>query len=157
MGRHEDLVEQLRALARHAAESAGVELVDLHVTGSSTQRRIRLDIDRIGAASVTHDDCQRVSSTLGAAIEESGLIVSGYVLEVSSPGVDRPIRTPDDARRNVGRRIRIQTTAAIGGRREFVGLLRALVGDEMSLEDDTVGSVQIPLESIHVARQEVMF
>jgi ribosome maturation factor RimP len=155
--RHQELLEQLRALARQAAESAGVELVDLHVAGSSTQRRVRVDIDRGGPASVTHDDCQAVSSTLGATIEASGLIASAYVLEVSSPGVDRPIRSSDDARRNVGRRIRIQTNVAIGGRREFVGLLRALVGDDISLEDEMVGSVQIPLGSISVARQEVAF
>ena len=155
MGRHEDLVHQLRLLASSAAERAGVELVELRVAGSSTHRRIRVDIDRAGPVSVTHEDCQAVSSALGAAIDETGVVTSSYVLEVSSPGVDRLIRTSDDARRNVGRRIRVQTNAPIDGRKEFVGLLRAFVDDELSVEDAVAGDVRIPLRCITVARQEV--
>ncbi len=156
-GRHDELTRQIRTLAAQAAERAGVELVELHVAGSSSARRIRVDIDRAGPASVTLEDCQVVSSTLGAAIDEAGIVTSHYTLEISSPGVDRPIRTSDDVRRNVGRRILVQTNMAFAGRHEFVGVLRGFVDDALCIDDDAVGAVRIPLDSVAVARQEVAF
>jgi ribosome maturation factor RimP len=156
-GRHDELARQLRTLAAQVAARAGVELVDFRVAGSSSARRIRVDVDRAGPASVTHEDCRIVSSTLGAAIDEAGIITGNYTLEISSPGVDRLIRTPDDVRRNVGRRIIVQTNMAVDGREEFVGVLRGFVDEALCIDDDAAGAVRIPLDSVAVARQEVAF
>jgi len=155
--RHESLVEQLRSLAAEAARQSAVELVELHVAGSSRSRRVRVDIDRAGPRSVTLADCQAVSLALGQAIDEAGILPTEYVLDVSSPGLDRPIRSADDARRNVGRRIVVTTSLPVDGHREFHGLLCDFCGDALRVDDDQAGEVRIPLDCIVIARQEVAF
>ncbi len=120
--RHEELVTNLRNLAEKVVEQAGVELVELTLKGSSGRRLLRVDIDRAGPHGVDLADCQGVSHVLGEALDEAGLLETSFVLEVSSPGVDRPIRSEDDYRRNTGRRIVLSTREPIGGRRSFRGV-----------------------------------
>jgi ribosome maturation factor RimP len=155
--RHDRLCAELRVLAETVARAAGVEVVDLRVRGSSDRRIVRVDIDRPGPTGVTLADCQSVSVELGHAIDDSGTLDEGYVLEVSSPGADRPIRTADDVRRNLGRRVEIVTRSPIEGRREFRGVLAGVVDDSLCLVDDTSGEVRIQLEHVALARQEMVF
>lgn len=154
--RHEVLIERLERLAESVFEDEELELVALTLRGSSRKRVLRLDIDRAGPRGLGLEDCQRISKKLGEALEETDLFQNSYVLEVSSPGIDRPIRTDDDIRRNTGRRIRVETTEPVEGRKEFAGVL--LGGEANWLElriDDTL--VRIPRECIRVARQEASF
>jgi ribosome maturation factor RimP len=151
------LLERLERLARSVVEASGLELVELTLRGSSTRRVLRLDIDRAGPGGLGLEDCQLVSGQLGAVLEEDDTIQGSYVLEVSSPGIDRPIQTDDDIRRNTGRRIRVDTTEPVDGRKQFAGVL--LGGEtnwlELRTDDDTV--LKIPRDLIHAARQEAAF
>ncbi len=155
--RHDQHSAVLRSLAEAAASVAGVELVEIHLRGSSRKRLVRVDIDRPGPRPVTLVDCQAVSAALGAAIDECGVLSDAYVLEVSSPGADRPIRSLDDIRRNSGRRIVVVARSAVDGRREFRGMLRGLSEGQLDVVDDDAGEVRIPLECIEIARQEIKF
>jgi ribosome maturation factor RimP len=152
--RHAVLLAQLERLAARVVGEVGLELVDLTLRGSSKKRMLRLDIDRAGPGGVGLEDCQLVSGHIGAALEEADLIQSSYVLEVSSPGIDRPIRTDDDIRRNTGRRVRIETTEPVEGRKVFAGVLMggALDWLELRIDDETV--LRIPRDRIQTARQE---
>ena len=157
-GRHATLLEGLRRLAGRAAGEAGVELVDLALRGSSKSRTLRVDIDRAGPRGLDLDDCKRVSELLGAAIEEDEELIDGsYVLEVSSPGVDRPIRSPEEIRRNTGRRVVVTTREPDGGRRSIRGLLAGQRSDALVLEDEDRNEIEIPLENVETARQDVEF
>lgn len=155
--RHAELLEQLERLAAGIVGDAGLELVELSLRGSTKKRVLRLDIDRAGPGGVGLEDCQLVSGRIGAALEEADLLRSSYVLEVSSPGIDRPIRTDDDIRRNAGRRVQIETTEPIAGRRIFAGVLLGAEDDWLELRIDDEETLKIPRDRIQIARQEASF
>ena len=91
--RHEELVNALREVAQRVVEETGLELVELSLRGSSRRRLLRVDIDRPGPQGVDIADCKRVSDLLGEILENDELLEDSYVLEISSPGLDRPIRS----------------------------------------------------------------
>jgi len=155
--RHAVLLEKLERLVAKAVGDVGLELVELSLRGSSKKRVLRLDIDRVGPAGIGLEDCRLASRHIGAALEETGLIQNSYVLEVSSPGIDRPIRTDDDIRRNAGRRIQIETVEPIEGRKRFTGVLVGGEADWLELRIDNEEVLKIPRDRIQVARQEVSF
>ena len=130
--------------------------MDLSLRGSSANRVVRVDVDRAGAEGVTIEDCGRVSELLGESIESGDLLPGRHVLEVSSPGIDRPIRTADDIRRNTGRRVVVETREEIEGRRRFRGVLLGVDAGELRIRaiDD---EFRIPLERIELARRDVAF
>ena len=152
--RHAVLLEELERLTARVVGELGLELVEMDLRGSSKKRVLRLDIDRAGPGGVGLEDCQRVSKHLGEALEGDDLIESSYVLEVSSPGIDRPIRTDDDFRRNAGRRIQIETTEPIEGRNVFAGVLVGAEEDWLELRIDDQEGLKIPRDRIQMARQE---
>lgn len=157
-GRHVMLLDGLRRAAARSAEEVGAELVDLTLRGSSRRRTLRVDIDRPGPRGVDLEDCGRVSELLGAAIEAAGDLIDGsYLLEVSSPGVDRPIRSHDDIRRNTGRRIVVALREAAEGRRQVRGLLAGERNGSLVLEDEDGNEIEILLENVETARQDVEF
>jgi ribosome maturation factor RimP len=151
------MVAAVRRLAEAVASSLGIEVVDVQVHGGRGNRIVRVDVDRAGAAGVTLDDCQSISGPLGDAIETGGLIDDHYTLEVSSPGLDRPIRTSDDVRRNTGRRVVVETQIAIGGKRRFRGVLLGQTGGDWILAEDDGTQRALPSETVAQARQDVPF
>ena len=122
-------VEQKKAdtemftLAVGLAQSMGIEIVEFRFLGSGSDAVLRIDVDRAGPAGVTLDDCQRFSMALEMTMDDRDLIDHGYTLEVSSPGMDRPIATDDDIRRNTGRKVMADVQAADGGTARVVGIL----------------------------------
>ena len=155
--RHEVLLEELERLAARVVADVGLELVEMSLRGSSKRRVLRLDIDRAGPGGVRLEDCQLVSKQIGPALEEANLLDASYVLEVSSPGIDRPIRTDDDIRRNAGRRVQIETTEPIDGRKTFAGVLVGAEANWLELRIDDQEVLKIPRDRIQVARQEASF
>jgi ribosome maturation factor RimP len=155
--RHADLVEKLMVIADRIARQQGLELVELTLRGSSKRRLLRVDIDRAGPRGVELTDCQLVSGLLGDALDEQDVLSEGYVLEVSSPGLDRPIRSADDFRRNVGRRVVLTTREPVSGRSRFVGVVAGIDGSDIRLRDDSDEEVKIGLEMVETARQEIGF
>lgn len=116
-------------LRDHVA-SLGFELVDARLAGSMLRRSIRLRIDRPGGepgAGVTSEDCTRVTRSVlrWLAEEEPGLVVDA--LEVSSPGLERPVRWPEHWRRFIGHRVRIRARGVAG---RPVGVIQAVPDEE---------------------------
>ena len=153
--RHAELLRGLERVAALAADAEGLEMVELRVRGSGSRRVVRIDIDRAGPGSVTHDDCQRVSERVERTLEDEELLATSYVLEVSSPGIDRPILSADDIRRNTGRRVRVTTIEPIDGRREFQGTLLGSQNGCLLLSGDGNAALRLPLDDILQTRQEV--
>jgi ribosome maturation factor RimP len=152
--RHEVLLAELERLAARVVADVGLELVEMGLRGSSKRRVLRLDVDREGPEGVGLEDCQRVSKQIGSVLEEANLLEATYVLEVSSPGIDRPIRTDDDIRRNAGRRVQIETTEPINGCKSFAGVLVGGGADWLELRIDDQEILKIPRDRIQVARQD---
>jgi ribosome maturation factor RimP len=153
--RHEQLLAELKRIASAVADEAGLELVDLVLRGSGDRRRLRVDIDKSGPRGVDLDDCQSMSRALGEALDEADPIGGSYVLEVSSPGADRPIRSADDIRRNTGRKIVVTTEDPEEGRRSFSGLLLGEENGCLKLAEEGNGELQIPLGKVRIARQDI--
>jgi len=157
---HAMLVDALSAIAGPVCAQAGVELVEVRLSGSSRNRLVRVDVDRAGPDGVDLADCQRVSESLGAALEESDVIGDRYRLEVSSPGIDRPIRSADDIRRNTGRRILVTTTEPVDTRCSFRGVLLGANDGALLLAENAASDesrVRIPLDRIEKALQDTPF
>lgn len=111
--------DQLSAEALRAAVAGlGFELVDVRVGGPAARPVIQLRIDVPGGgrpgSGITTDDCQRVSRALEASLEEAGAVRPRYLLEVSSPGIERPVRFVEHWRRYAGREVRLRAAGVAG-------------------------------------------
>ncbi|HJR69796.1 MAG TPA: ribosome maturation factor RimP [Gammaproteobacteria bacterium] len=140
--------ERLLELLEPTLTAMGFELADLdaHV---GRRGLLRLYIDRPGG--VTVDDCQRVSEQVGAWLDVEDPLPGSYVLEVSSPGFDRRLRTAAHFERFGGEQAKIELRDARDGRRKFVGKLAGVEGGVVVLEVDGE-LVRLPLRDIAVAR-----
>jgi ribosome maturation factor RimP len=148
----ESLQERISQIAEAVAEGQGIELVDAQLLGGGKHRVLRLLIDKTGG--VTHEDCQSVSHAVGEALDAGDLIPGqGYTLEVSSPGVDRPLVKARDYERFIGQRVQVQVQpgAAIEKRKKFVGKLSAFDGQRVWLEVEPGAPLSFALADIEKA------
>jgi ribosome maturation factor RimP len=126
----------------------------IEVSMNRKQAFVRVFVDKEGG--VTLEDCQRVSKEIGTVLDVEDPMPGPYTLEVSSPGLDRPLRTEGDYERYRGRLVRVNTYAPVGGSRDFVGELLGLVEGLVQVRNRESGAVtDIPLGSIAKARLEI--
>lgn len=165
-----DVVDRLRGAAARVAGSHGLELFDIQLRRESVGWVLRVIIDRTGGEAqptrpadlepVGIADCQRVSHDLSALLDVEDDLTAGlergYTLEVSSPGLDRPLRHEADYRRYVGRLAKIVTRAPLDGQSHFAGRLAGVERDEVVLTEGR-RTHRIPLALITRARLEVEF
>jgi ribosome maturation factor RimP len=128
MNRTDETTEKLMHIAEAVCSGAGYELVDLRFVREQGGWVLRVFIDRMEGRpdGIGFEDCERVSRELGAVLDVEDLIAQAYRLEVSSPGVDRPLRTADHFRRFTGRTARVTLREGLGGRRNFKGAIVAV-------------------------------
>jgi len=130
-------VSELTALLEPEVNTLGYELVDLELRLGGRSGLIRLFID--SEDGITLDDCERVSHQVSALLDVEDPIPGHYVLEVSSPGVNRRLRKPEDFGRFVGERAKVELTAPTAeGRRRFSGVLKSVETDSFLIEVDGV-------------------
>ena len=127
-------VEELLALLEPEVNTLGYELVDLEVRLGGRNGLVRLFID--GEDGITLDDCERVSNQVSALLDVEDPFPGHYVLEVSSPGLDRHLGREKDFAGAVGDEIKLETRRPLDGRRRFRGRLLAFDGVEAQLEVD---------------------
>jgi ribosome maturation factor RimP len=146
--------QKIQALAAQAADECGHELVEVTLLGRGRRILLRVFIDREGG--VTLNDCEVFSRRLEALLDVEDPIAGSYTLEVSSPGLDRPLKNPNDFRRSVGKLVRIVTRENINNRSFFVGRLVGVNGDLLRLSVSSGGEeVVIPFDIISNARLEI--
>ncbi len=127
----------------------GYELVEIEYQPSTRHGVLRLYID--SEDGIQLEDCSAVSNQVSALLDVEDPIPGHYNLEVSSPGMDRPLRGIKDYERFTGELVNIKTGMAIDGRRNFKGRLRGIEGDEITIECDGQQFL-LPLASIEKAR-----
>lgn len=174
-------LEKIREAAERVARSEGLEIVDVEWK-IGKQRFLRVYIDRvqkpaavlsdaagvIGAGEVVHDpfpkishaDCERVSQQLSVILDVEELVPGpGYILEVSSPGMDRALKKPADFERFRGRLAKITTTEPVGDAKFFEGRLAGFADGKvrMELKGKEARTVELPLEAIRKANLVVEF
>jgi len=148
-----DVLDKISTLARGITESLGLDLVDTELFRAGRRRIVRIYIGKVGAISV--EDCAKVSRELSVILDADD-VLSGeaYVLEVFSPGLDRPFKTLADWRRNVGREIRVTCREAVEGRFQYQGVLTSVDETSAQLESGNQ-TINIPLNQVALAKLEI--
>ena len=150
----ESHLPMLEYLARRAADAEGIQVAWIEFKRQRSGSVLRVFIERLdGDVGVV--ECGRVSQRLSILLDVEDPIESTYTLEVSSPGLDRPLHNVVDFERFAGKLARIQTKSAIDGQSRFLGRLFGVVGDCVVLEDDRGQKYDIPLTGVKSAQLEV--
>lgn len=145
--------QQLEHLVQQVLDTEGFDLVELRRGGTATRPVLDVRVDRRDGQPVTVGDCARVSRALEARLDADGVMGAQYVLEVSSPGVERPLRRPGDWRRFAGARARVKSARLDGWREVRIVGVEGEPGTEVAVvraADD--GEHRLPLGEIDEAR-----
>ena len=148
----EDMKKKITELADSVAGQYGVDIVDVELAGSSGKPLIRIFIDKENG--VTLDDCGKFSRALSALFDVEDPIPTSYILEVSSPGLDRPLKVIRDFERSIGKLVRIVTRTKIDEQYVFTGRLTRVEGENIILSFDDK-EMEIPFDQISRARLEI--
>src|SRR5215470_11015447 len=148
------LADTLRAVALPPIEGAGYELVDLIWVREPAGWVLRILIDAPGG--IGHADCERVSRELSAVLDVNDVIPHAYTLEVSSPGLNRPLRTADHFRRFVGQKARVRLHQGLSGRRNFAGTIVSADAEHVTLDVDGT-PFTLPVADVDRANLEYTF
>ena len=143
-----DVRHEVLEIATPLVEELGFELVDVELVPQG-RLVLRVSIDRTGG--VTIEDCSRVSRRLGDALEMNQTVPHRFVLEVSSPGVERRLRTPEHFRRYVGSRVFVQAHDLIDGRRKVEGDLVTADDETLTVKLEDGGSWTLPYAAVQKA------
>jgi ribosome maturation factor RimP len=147
--------EAINAIIERVTNREGLELVHWETVGPKNNFILRILIDK--PQGVTHSDCEVVSHQVSTLLDVEDLIPYQYVLEVSSPGVDRPLFKRADYARFAGNKVKIKTFQPINGQRNFRGRLIGIEGDTIKIDAETVGEVEIAFDSVAKANIEYEF
>jgi len=149
--------QKIREIAGQLAEELGFDLVEAHFYGQGRRGVLKVAIDREGG--VTLDDCELFSRRLGGLLDVEDPLAGPYTMEVSSPGLDRPLKSADDFRKKVGKVLRIVTREKIDDESFFVGRLMEVRETSVVLsvrrKKNVDVEIEIPLDRISRAQMEI--
>lgn len=131
MAKHEEYEKKTEALVAPMMEEYGFELVDVEYVKEGSNMYLRAYIDKPGG--ITVDDCEMVSRRLSDRLDEEDFISESYILEVSSPGLGRPLKKEKDYARSVGKEIEIRTFRAVDHEKTFEGILKEYDKDTVTI------------------------
>jgi ribosome maturation factor RimP len=147
-----EVVDRIRAMIHPIVLNEGMEVVDIEYRRESGGWVLRLLLDKEGG--VTVDDCTRISQEVGRSLDIEDLIQTSYTLEVSSPGLNRPLKAEKDFLKYRGRLVKVKTIDPIHNRRQFKGRLLGVSESGVEMEVDG-GILRIPLSNIAKANLEI--
>lgn len=149
------VTEIVEKIALPIVEAEGLGLVDIEYKKEGANWFLRVFIDR-EENQVDLDDCSRVSERLSEALDEADPIPGAYILEVSSPGAERPLKKENDFHKAIGKHVYVTTYEPIEGQKVFEGLLKEVDRAFLTVEERKK-TVQIPREKVAKARLAVVF
>ncbi|OFV88371.1 MAG: hypothetical protein A2V74_03715 [Acidobacteria bacterium RBG_16_70_10] len=150
------MLDRVRAVAERVMAGRGFELTDVEVRHASGSQLVRLFVEKEGGIGL--GDLQSVSEEVSAILDAEDPVHGSYTLEVSSPGLDRPLKTEADYRRFVGRLAKVSTYELVEGRRHWTGRILSCEDGVLTLSLETEGSrARVPFARIAHGRLEVEF
>ena len=155
-------LERIRAIATRVAASRGLDIWDVQSRRESTGHVVRVFLDRPGASatpeeSVSIEDCEQINRELSTILDVEDVLPWSYTLEVSSPGLDRPLRGVEDYRRFAGRWAKVVVAEAVDNQKAFEGRLRGVENDDVLLEASNGRLHRLPMRLVTRGRLEVEF
>ena len=155
-------LEKVRAIAERVAASRGLTVWEIQSRREASGHVVRVFVDRPGPAatpeeSVSIEDCEQVNREMSTILDVEDPLPFAYTLEVSSPGLDRPLRGEDDYRRFAGRLAKVVVSEAVDNQKAFEGRLRGLDSGEVLLEGPNGRMHRLPLRLITRGKLEVEF
>jgi ribosome maturation factor RimP len=157
-----DVIGRVREIASRVAATYGLDVFDVQFRREGSGMVLRVQIDRPGPAataeeSVSVEDCAKVSRDLSAMLDVEDVVATAYTLEVSSPGLDRPLRDAGDYRRFAGRRAKLVMREKVDGQAFFKGTLGGVDDSEVLIDGEDGRRHRVPLGVITRANLEVEF
>jgi ribosome maturation factor RimP len=154
--------EHIRTIAERVAASRGLTIWDIQIRREAPGHVVRVFIDRPGPAatpeeSVSIEDCEQVNREIGTILDVEDPLPFAYTLEVSSPGLDRPLRGADDYRRFSGRLAKLVVSEPVDNQKAFEGRLRGVTDADVLLEAPNGRVHRLPMRLITRGRLEVEF
>ena len=155
-------LEQIRSIAERVARSRGLEVWDIQSRRETAGHVVRVFIDKPGPSaspddSVSIEDCEQVNREIGTILDVEDPLPFAYTLEVSSPGLDRPLRTIEDYRRFTGRLAKVVVSEPVDNQKAFEGWLRGVEDEVVLLEAPNGRLHQLPVRLITRGRLEIEF
>ena len=163
------LLEQIEEQLRPLLAERRFELIETQYRRESGQWVLRIFIDKLddipdaGGAKkgsrVTLDDCEKISEVVGSSLDSSNLLERSYVLEVSSPGINRPLKTESHFKSSIGKNVKVSLYASLtpeSRQRNFSGVLMGCENQAVEVLDIVSGKIQIPISAIVKARLDLI-
>jgi ribosome maturation factor RimP len=147
-----DLAAKLNAIIAPVVTELGFDLVRVQLTGNSGDKTLQIMAEDPATGQLTLGQCASISRALDLPLEETDPIEGEYALEVSSPGIDRPLTRMKDWVRWTGHEVRLKLDPPIDGRPRAHGVISAVEGDNITLEVKSIGPIILPFAAIASAK-----
>ncbi len=147
------ILADVRRVAETVAAEMGVELVHVETAGAKRNLTVRIFIDKPGG--VTVDDCADFSRKAEVLLDSGNMIPSAYLLEISSPGLERELYGPEDFQRFVGQKVKVKLKAGVDGQKIFIGRIAGVEDGNVLIEDKAKDIARIPHKDIAKANLRV--
>lgn len=147
----ESLIEKIVELATPLLKESEVDLIDLTVKRTKGLTTVQMLADK-PRGGITLEECSQLNKKIGSILERENLIDERYVLEVCSPGLDRPLKTPKDFLRVIGWEVRIFLIMPFADKMEYAGIVKSIDDEKLKIKVDE-REMSIPFEMIHRGKQ----
>ena len=144
MGKIEDAIWKM---AEPLIAENGMELIDVEYVKEGAEWYLRLFLDKEGDEGIDLDDCELISRKFSDILENNDPISQAYRLEVSSPGIERPLKRTKDFQRFQGEKVQVKTFSEVEGKKQFIGILQETTEETVTLDVDGT-SIAIPRKQI---------
>lgn len=148
------MLDIITEISEDIAEELGYDLVDVEYIKESGNYFLRIYVDKLGG--ITLDDCQKMSEELSEKLDEKDPIPGEYYLEVSSPGLDRPLKTDKDLKRNLNKDLELGLYRPLNNKKNYEGELKKYTDENITLEQNG-DLIDIPREYISIIKLSIKF
>ena len=145
-------IAELTALIEPEVKALGFDLVRVKLFGSGDEYTLQIMAENPATKQLVIEDCAAISRRLSDVLDEADPIEEAYRLEVSSPGIDRPLTRLHDFMEWAGHEAKVATTEAVAGRKSFRGILKGVEGEDIQFQDNKAGDVAIPFALVGEAK-----
>lgn len=144
-----------KQICQSIADELSFELIDMEYIKEFGSYFLKVYIDKVGGVST--DDCEKMSEKLSAILDEKDPIKEAYYLEVSSPGLDRPLKTDKDLKRNLNKDVEIKLYKPLNNIKDYEGVLVDFNDNEVVIEDSQGKTISLAKETISIVRLAIKF